>query len=209
MRGVKPMEKLESEVKFLLADIRSLRRKILDLGARSQGRILERNLRFEDTNNSLKDRKCLLRLRHDQKSTLTFKSPPPEDSRQVKVLKELEVEISDFATMRRILESIGFHCQQVYEKWRETFTFKNTLFCLDTMPYGNFLEIEGAEKHIKQYARRLGLPWDGRILGNYLEIFDIIRKELDLKFTDVTFDNFKDIDVPIQNYLHLMAAGPC
>jgi adenylate cyclase class 2 len=77
------------------------------------------------------------------------------------------------------------------------------------MPYGNFLEIEGAEKHIKQYARRLGLPWDGRILGNYLEIFDIIRKELDLKFTDVTFDNFKDIDVPIQNYLHLMAAGPC
>ena len=119
------MEKLEIEVKFFLADIRSLRRKILDLGARSRGRFQEQNLRFEDTNNSLKDNRCLLRLRHDQKSTLTFKSPPPADSRQVKVLNELEVEVSDFASMRHILESIGFHCEQVYEKWRETFIIKN------------------------------------------------------------------------------------
>ena len=69
------------------------------------------------------------------------------------------------------------------------------------------LEFEGAEKQIKEYARSLGLQWEERILGNYLELFDIIRKELDLKFTDVTFDNFKDIEVPIQNYLHLMKAG--
>ena len=69
------------------------------------------------------------------------------------------------------------------------------------------LEIEGDEKQIRHYARRLGLNWDGRILANYLEIFDIIRKGLGLKFTDVTFENFKDIDVPIQNYLDLMKAG--
>lgn len=203
------MEKLEFEVKFLLADIGSVRRKILNLGAPSQGRFLEQNLRFEDPHNTLKANKCLLRLRHDRKSTLTFKSPPPKDSRQVKVLKEFEVEVSDFATMRHILESIGFHCEQVYEKWRETFTIKNAHFCLDTMPYGNFLEIEGAENQIEQYARRLGLQWKERILGNYLEIFDIIRKELDLRFTDVTFDNFKDIEVPIQSYLPLMAVGNC
>lgn len=69
------------------------------------------------------------------------------------------------------------------------------------------LEIEGTEEQIKQYARRLGLQWDERILANYLEIFDFIRKNLDLKFTDVTFDNFKDVEVPIQNYLPLMEAG--
>ena len=201
------MEKLEFEVKFVLADIRSLRRKILDLGAKSQGRFLEQNLRFEDTNNSLKNNRCLLRLRHDRKSTLTFKSPPPADSRQVKVFNELEVEVSDFASMRHILESIGFHCEQVYEKWRETFIIKNTYFCLDTMPYGDFLEIEGTEKQIKQYARGLGLQWDERILANYLEIFDIVRKNLDLKFTDVTFDNFKGVEVDLEPYLHLLQAG--
>ena len=201
------MENLEFEVKFFLADIEALRRKILDLGARSRGRYLEQNLRFEDTNNTFKANRCLLRLRHDHKSTLTFKSPPNEDSRQVKVLRELEVEVSDFAAMRHILESIGFHCEQVYEKWRETLTIKNIHFCLDTMPYGNFLEIEGTEKQIKQYARRLDLKWEGRILGNYLELFDIIRKELNLNFTDVTFENFKNFEVPIQHYLHLMEAG--
>ena len=201
------MEKLETEVKFFLADIRSLRRKILDLGAKSRGRFLEQNLRFEDTNNSLKNNRCLLRLRHDRKSTLTFKSPPPADSRQVKVFNELEVEVSDFASMRHILESIGFHCEQVYEKWRETFIIKNTYFCLDTMPYGDFLEIEGTEKQIKQYARGLGLQWDERILANYLEIFDIVRKNLDLKFTDVTFDNFKNVEVDLEPYLNLLQAG--
>ena len=69
------------------------------------------------------------------------------------------------------------------------------------------LEIEGDEKQIRQYARRLELQWDRRILANYLELFDIIRKELDLKFTDVTFDNFKDVAIDLESYLHFIQAG--
>jgi len=201
------MEKLEFEVKFFLSDIQSLRQDILDLGARSQGRFFEKNLRFEDANKTLKGKKCLLRLRHDHKTTLTFKSPPQESSNQFKVLKEQEVEVGDFATMNDILESLGFHCEQIYEKWRETLVLGNTQFCLDAMPYGNFLEIEGTKKDIKQYAQDLGLQWGKRILANYLEIFEILRKKFDLKFTDVTFHNFKDIDTQLQNYLHLIEAG--
>ena len=201
------MEKLEFEVKFFLPDIQFLRQNILNLGARSQGRFFEKNLRFEDANKTLKGKKCLLRLRHDQKTTLTFKSTPPEGSDQFKVLNELEVEVSDFPVMNDILESLGFHCEQVYEKWRETLVIENTQFCLDTMPYGNFLEIEGTKKDIKQYAQDLGLQWGKRILANYLEIFEILRKKLDFKFTDVTFHNFKDIDTQLQNYLHLIEAG--
>jgi len=201
------MEKLEFEVKFFLPDIQLLRQNILNLGARSQGRFFEKNLRFEDANKTLKAKKCLLRLRHDQKTTLTFKSTPPEGSDQFKVLNELEVEVSNFPVMNAILESLGFHCEQVYEKWRETLVIKNTQFCLDAMPYGNFLEIEGTKKDIKQYAQDLGLQWGKRILANYLEIFEILRKKFDLKFTDVTFHNFKDIDTQLQNYLHLIEAG--
>ena len=201
------MEKLEFEVKFFLPDIQLLRQNILNLGARSQGRFFEKNLRFEDANKTLKAKKCLLRLRHDQKTTLTFKSTPPEGSDQFKVLNELEVEVSNFPVMNAILESLGFHCEQVYEKWRETLVIENTQFCLDAMPYGNFLEIEGTKKDIKQYAQDLGLQWGKRILANYLEIFEILRKKLDLKFTDVTFHNFKDIDTQLQNYLHLIEAG--
>lgn len=201
------MEKLEFEVKFFLPDIQLLRQNILNLGARSQGRFFEKNLRFEDANKTLKAKKCLLRLRHDQKTTLTFKSTPPESSDQFKVLNEREVEVSDFPVMNDILESLGFHCEQVYEKWRETLVVENTQFCLDAMPYGNFLEIEGNKKDIKQYAQDLGLQWGNRILANYLEIFEILRKKFDLKFTDVTFHNFKNIDTQLQNVLHLIEAG--
>ena len=169
--------------------------------------ILKKNLRFEDANKTLKGKKCLLRLRHDHKTTLTFKSPPQESSNQFKVLKEQEVEVGDFATMNGILESLGFHCEQIYEKWRETLIIGNTQFCLDAMPYGNFLEIEGATKDINQYAQDLGLQWGKRILSNYLEVFEILRKKLDLKFTDLTFENFKEINLDLQDYLHLVETG--
>ena len=201
------MEKLEIEVKFFLPDRPSLREDILDLGARSRGRFFEKNLRFEDPDKTLKSKQCLLRLRHDHKTTLTYKSKPGKGSQQFKVFKELEVEVSEFKTMNDILELLGFHGEQIYEKWRETLILENTLFCLDTMPYGQFLEIEGSQKDIKLYARRLGLEWNKRILTNYLEIFEIIKEKLDLEFADVTFDNFIDIDVEFQNFVHLIEAG--
>ena len=151
-------------------------------------------------------KKALLRLRQDNKTTLTFKSTPPGRNTQFKILKELEVEVNDFATMGRILEALGFHCDQIYEKWRETLVLKQTRFCLDSMPYGNFLEIEGREEDIKSYAIRLGLHWGKRILLNYLEIFDILKKEMDLDFNDVTFDNFKNRRLDLTAYLSLMEA---
>ena len=201
------MEKLEIEVKFFLPPGHSMREDILDLGARSRGRFFEKNIRFEDPNKTLKSKECLLRLRHDHKTTLTFKLKPNADSQQFKVLKEHEVEVSDFKTMKDMLELLGFHGEQVYEKWRETLMLADTLFCLDTMPYGQFLEIEGSQQDIQLYARRLGLQWDKRILANYLEIFEIIKEKMDLKFTDVTFDNFKNIAVQLQKYLPLLEAG--
>lgn len=187
------MENLETEVKFYLSDVNPVRRRIMGLGADFKGRVFETNLRFEDADNRLIQKKSLLRLRKDIKTTLTFKSEPPFKDDQFKTLREFEVEVSDFAGMKQILESLGFHEEQVYEKWRETFVLSDTHFCLDTMPYGDFLEIEGPKKDIKELASRIGLKWHQRILLNYLAIFDVIRKQLNLGFSDVTFENFKNI----------------
>ena len=201
------MEQLEFEVKFFLPDRLLIRKKILGLGALPRGKFFEKNIRFEDSDNTLIGQKCLLRLRHDQKTTLTFKSPPPNDSQQIKVFKELEVEVSDFQTMKNILVSLGYHGEQVYEKWRETLVLEKVHFCLDAMPYGNFLEIEGRQEDIRYYARILGLPWEKRILTNYLAIFEILKKKLKLEFSDVTFDNFKGINLELQKYLPLLEVG--
>jgi adenylate cyclase class 2 len=198
------MENLEIEVKFYLSDMDRIRDRIIELGAVSMGRIFETNIRFDDADNRLIQKKSLLRLRQDKKSILTFKSEPPFKDDQFKILRELEVEVSDFNTMKHILESLGFREEQVYEKWRETFILNRTYLCLDTMPYGNFLEIEGQKEDIKKLASQIGLKWKKRILINYLAIFDVIKQKSNLPFYDVTFSNFINIRFDLAKYLDLI-----
>jgi len=201
------MEALEIEVKFYVADLERMQRRILALGAESKGRVFENNVRYEDENNTLIRKKSLLRLRRDAKTILTFKSSPPVASTEFKVFNELEVEVSNFETLNRILENLGFHPEQLYEKWRETLILDQTGFCLDTMPYGTFLEIEGSEEDIRAHAAGLGLNWQKRILLNYLEIFKIIRQTLSLNFKDLTFKNFENIRVDMAAFLGKLEAG--
>ena len=201
------MEQLEIEVKFYLPDIESMQRRIVSLGAESKGRVFENNIRYEDDCNTLIGKKSLLRLRRDAKTILTFKSIPPAAGTEFKIFNELEVEVSEFETMNQILEKLGLHPEQIYEKWREALILDQTRFYLDAMPYGTFLEIEGSENDIRAYAARLGLSWHKRILLNYLEIFEIIRQQQGLKFTDLTFKNFESVRIDIEAFLGRLEAG--
>jgi adenylate cyclase class 2 len=194
---------LEIEIKFFLDDIESVCKKLLQLGAIGFGKVFETNIRYEDSECRLAQNNRLLRLRNDAVTTLTFKSTPEASDDRFKVHEELEVRIDNFETMNRILEAIGFHREQVYEKWRETFTFGSTHFCIDTMPYGDFLEIEGEPEDIENCVMRLGLNWNERILKNYLTIFQLIKENEHLSFSDITFENFKAVTFDIRKYLPL------
>lgn len=186
---------LEIEIKFNVADPARIRRRLLSLGAASEGRAFEHNVRFEDRDGSLQKAGRLLRLRRDRRARLTFKSSKPESDGQFKVHRELEVEVDDFNRTRKLLQALGFRPVQRYEKWRETLRLENTEFCLDSLPYGEFLEIEGAPESIRSFVDRLGLRWEQRILQNYLQIFELVRLQKGLAFSDLTFDNFKGIRV--------------
>lgn len=199
---------IETEVKFHLTDPAAMRTRLTALGARSLGRSHERNIRFEDEGRNLIRRNCLLRLRRDRKTTLTFKSPPADADPAFKQLVELEAEIADFDAMQRILAALGYHPEQTYEKRRETLVLERTTFCLDALPFGDFLEIEGTKDAILDVAGRLELDWRKRIVLNYLEIFDLVRTRHNLPFRDVTFDNFAASAVQIATLLHLLEAGP-
>ena len=201
------MEKLEIGVKFYLVNIKAIRTHILELGAISSDRVFETNIRYEDKDNSMMKKKSLLRLRQDKKATLTFKSVPPEKSQAFTIYKELEVEVNEFETTGHILEALGYHPAQKYEKWRETFALDQTLFCMDSMPFGNFLEIEGAEKEIRHYAAQLDLSWHKRILSNYLEMFKIMRKDFSLEFNDLTFKNFETVRIDFAAFADKLKAG--
>ena len=201
------MEHIEIEVKFYLKDIEGMRRSLLELGVESRDRVFETNIRYEDNQHSLIQKKALLRLRKDEKTTLTFKSMPKTKSRDFKVFNELEVEVDDMALMGQILEALGFHPEQKYEKWRETLVLDRTKMFLDRMPYGDFLEIEGQPQDIKNWIARLGLNWHRRILLNYLEIFEIIKKQLNLQIKDLTFKSFKNLNVDWSVILDKLEAG--
>jgi len=194
------MDHQEIEVKYYLTDLKAIRNRIVKLGATSCGRVFETNIRYEDDEKTLIQNSQLLRLRNDGKTTLTFKSKPQKkdqkkENGEFKVHRELEVEVDDFDTMDAILGLLGFHREQIYEKWRETFKLGDTFFCLDSMPYGDFLEIEGNKGDIVKYSDLLGFLREDRILDNYLALFEIVKEKFGLSFSDVTFDNFKDLDI--------------
>lgn len=177
------------------------------MGASSLGRALEHNTRFEDQGRNLIREKALLRLRRDRKAVLTYKSAPADADPAFKQLDELEVEVADFDAMQGILMSLGFIPEQVYEKWRETLVVDQTSFCLDTLPFGEFLEIEGSKDAITHFTSRLGLEWNRRILMNYLEIFDLIRNHYGLPFRDATFENFAGAAIHLDAVLPLLENG--
>lgn len=193
------MDSLEIEVKFALAQLPNLREKIIGLGATGKGRHFETNVRFDDAADNLHRKQCLLRLRQDAGTILTFKSRSDDSDPQFKIHKELEVRVSDFDVMEQILTSLGFERRQVYEKWRESFLLDQTHLCIDQMPFGDYLEIEGPKTAIRQVASRLGLNWKRRIRLTYLDMFTIIRNRLKLPFADITFQNFANVSLPIDS----------
>ncbi|MBS0014116.1 MAG: class IV adenylate cyclase [Desulfobacterales bacterium] len=205
------MTPLEIEVKFYLPDPEKIRSRITAAGAKTSGRHHEYNIRFEDRQSGLLKQEALLRLRKaGDRTELTYKGPPPEEnvSKEFKIFTELEVTVSDFDTTAAMLQALGFHAEQIYEKYRQTWTLDNgTLLCLDCMPFGCFLEIEGRAENIKNAAADLGLQWEKRILSNYLAIFDHIRAACGLDFNDVTFAGFRDTNEDFAPLIREFEAG--
>jgi adenylate cyclase class 2 len=201
------MEPLEIEVKFFLEDIEPIREQLIKTGAKSNGRFFESNVCVDNANEGLFLSDSLLRLRKDERTTLTYKTKPKVGDSEFKVVKELEVEVSNFETMLNILYALGFHQSQIYEKYRETFTIGDAKLCLDRMPFGDFLEIEGGKDEIRNLSQQIGMQWNRRILGNYRFLFGIIKERLFLSFSDITFDNFRKVKMDMKTFLPLFEAG--
>lgn len=202
------MDHLEIEIKFFVSGFESLKSDLQNFGAKcAQPRIFESNVRYDTSDNHLLETGCLLRLRKSRHTTLTFKSLPPTVDNRFKTYHEREVNIDDFDAMDAILKALGFHRRQVYEKWRETWHSGDAIICMDTMPFGHFLEIEGPPDAITATIDRLGLLWHRRIIDNYLGMFERLRMEARLPFSDLTFDNFQHVKVNFDDYRHLFEVG--
>jgi adenylate cyclase class 2 len=201
------MEPVEIEVKFHVADPGAMREKIIDQGAQSQGKVFETNSSWDDSAGTISAARSLLRVRHDEKCRLTFKKPSKDMDPGFKIQCETEVEVDDGAALEQILVDMGFHTRHRYQKWRETFVLGRTKIVMDSLPYGDFLELEGDKKAIFSMAQKLGLAWEKRIVLSYLELFEIIKRGERLPFSDATFSHFRKSNVAIEKYLPQFEAG--
>jgi len=187
------MDNLEIEVKFFLEDPAAARTAIQALGAQSRGRVFETNHILDQPRLTLFRKGALLRLRQADDARLTFKAPPEIPDREFKVRREIEVQVSDFTDTRQIMAALGFTTMRIYEKWRETFILGSTHLCLDTLPYGDFLEIEGRAESIRDLSKKLGFAWEQRSVLNYHELFELVKEAYQLDFSDITFANFEGL----------------
>jgi len=150
---------LECELKYLDININELSSRLAEVGAQSLGRYFESNLVFDYPDRSLKGAGILLRLRERQgQAILTVKHPPKTATPSaLKVFEEIETVVGDFTVMRTALETVGFSVAFAYEKVREKWKYKECVICLDRLPFGDYVEIEGTEETVPVCAEAVGI----------------------------------------------------
>jgi adenylate cyclase class 2 len=186
----------EVEVKFLIANMEVLERRLQALDARLvQPRTLELNHRFDTPLADLARSQQVLRLRQDSSVRLTYKGAGILESGAVR-RQEIELGVSDFDVGRELLAALGFEVVFIYEKYRRTYSVSGAAHAmLDELPYGDFLEIEGEVRSLGSIAAALGVEWAAAIPLSYHAIFHTLKQSRRLPFRDLTFDNFRGIIV--------------
>ena len=185
----------EIEAKFYVQHPEDLERRIEFLGAKSgEGRVYERNLRFDTPGRNLKRAGRVLRLRQDNAARITYKEGSSFQGGALS-RREVEFSVSDFEAAQEFIEALGYEVAFSYEKYRTTYKWNNIEIMVDEMPYGNFVEIEGDSSALKSTAEKLGLDWGTSIPESYSTLFDNLSARLRLDFRDLTFDNFRAVRV--------------
>lgn len=163
--------KREVEVKFRVADLRELARKVRAAGFRLvTRRTHEMNTLYDLPGEVLRARKELLRLRkYGLEWTLTHKSGGKKGRHSSRV--ELETSVTDGKQMDAILRALGFAPTFRYEKFRAEWSDRKGQVVVDETPIGNFCEIEGPSRWIDATAKELGVTPSDYITKNYATLF--------------------------------------
>lgn len=192
----------ETEIKLRIPNPKPFLRALAKLGAKpASPRVHEHNLLFDTPDGGLAKHGQLLRIRTEtpapagrkpaRKCTprviLTFKSPPeqlaigeiaPPSDRRHKVREEIEVVLTDAASLQKIFEGLGLKGWFRYEKFRTPYKLparfrwaKDLVIDFDETPIGAFVELEGPPHAIDQAARELGHSPRDYVLKNYLVLY--------------------------------------
>ncbi|MGA1986115.1 MAG: class IV adenylate cyclase [Candidatus Sulfotelmatobacter sp.] len=181
----------EVEIKFRVADLRALARKLRAAGFRLvTPRTHEMNTLYDLPGEILRQRKELLRLRkYGSTWTLTHKSGTTRARHSSRV--ELETEVADGKMLDLILRALGYAPSFRYEKFRAEWSDGKGQVVVDETPIGNFCEIEGPSRWIDATATKLEVTPADYITKNYATLFSDWKQETHSSAEEMTFHDLK------------------
>lgn len=184
---------MEIEVKVPVRNVREFAEKAEGLGyEKVRSRHFEANTLFDYPDRSLSISGCLLRVRETRQNALfTFKGRIVEDTR-FKVRPETETICDSGPNLRAILENIGLKAFFRYEKYREEYRAPEALLCLDELPFGHFLELEGTPQGIEDLAKALAIDPATYIRRSYADLYGEYCRKQAIPFGDIIFKSDED-----------------
>ena len=164
---------VESEIKLRTDGPPAARAALTALGATlARPRHLEDNVLYDDASSSLYAAGQALRLRRAEgRAIVTYKGPRQERGDGVKSRPETEIDVSDADAFHSILTGLGYRKVFRYQKYRETYRWREVEIVIDETPIGTFLEIEGPVNAIHEAARALGRGPADYVADSYAALF--------------------------------------
>src|SRR5580704_3689232 len=180
--------KREIEIKLRVDRLEGMLRRLREIGAVPQGRVLERNTLFDTPHSAVRRHGRLLRLRQQtsapghglrgqpNSAVLTSKAPPApvsakEMRRIYKEVQEREAPVKDATRLTQILKSLGFRPGFRYEKYRSSFRLRELHLDLDETSLGVYLELEGSPSAIDRTALAFGYGPKDYIRATYWSLY--------------------------------------
>ncbi len=177
----------EIEVKFRVADVEALSRKLRNAGfAQKTPRTRELNTLYDRRTQPLRRKGELLRLReYGSEWILTHKAKGKAGRHKSRV--ETETRVADGLQMDAILQALGFRPAFRYEKFRAEWTDGTGDVVIDETPIGDFGEIEGPADWIDRTAGLLGVDEKQYITLNYAALFFDWKRRTRSRAKEMTF----------------------
>ncbi|MGB7599136.1 MAG: class IV adenylate cyclase [Candidatus Sulfotelmatobacter sp.] len=181
----------EIEIKFRVADVRELARKLHKAGFRIVTKQThEMNTLYDLPGEVLRGRQQLLRLRkYGMEWKLTHKAKKKTGRHSSR--EELETVVADGKKMDLILRALGYAPSFRYEKFRAEWKDGKGQVVVDETPIGNFCEIEGPPRWIDATAKKLGVMPADYITKNYAGLFSEWKARTKSQAKEMTFKGVK------------------
>lgn len=166
---------IEIEVKLKVDSLPDVERKLNELGAKFIAEQSQSDVFFDDLDAALISTDQCLRLRRqsvagNERYFLTYKGA--KEKSNFKKRQEIEIEIIEAKSTKKLLSALGYEKVMVVEKKRRLWQLGRCAVALDQLPFlGDFVEIEGPNnEEIGDVQQSLGLADLPHIEKSYAQL---------------------------------------